>query len=109
MLPTPGAHPHVFGQVLILGVAEAPDFIQLQAATGQVAENGVLIFQALLADLREQLQDGVFRHAGQPNRRPDRAAFNQGRDNRDAFFSRENVHVHIMRERSRIVKGYVKK
>jgi hypothetical protein len=38
------------------------------------------------ADLLQEAQNRVFGNGGQPNRGPDRAAFNQGRDNRDALF-----------------------
>jgi hypothetical protein len=75
---------HMRWQVAILGVAKRPDFFAL-------------------ADLGQELENRVFGRACEANRRPDRATFNQGRDNRDALFSGENVHARIMRERSRIV------
>ncbi len=50
--------------VLLLAVAERPDFVALDPLGGQVGEHAVLILGARLAHLDQKFDDGVLRHAG---------------------------------------------
>jgi hypothetical protein len=52
--------------VLLLGIAERPNLITLDALARQIAKSAALIFLASFADLREELDHGILgdaRHA----------------------------------------------
>ena len=55
----------------LLGVNEAPNFIDLNPLTGQVYERPVLIIETGFTGIHDQLGDGVLAGAGQPGHGPD--------------------------------------
>ena len=54
-------------EVLFLAGDERPDFIDLDAARGDVADRRVLVGSAGAADVCQQAKDGALSHAGQPD------------------------------------------
>jgi hypothetical protein len=77
--------------VLRLGVAEAPDFVNLEASTGKVPKHAVLVGGARVAKLDQELQDGVLRHARHAHRAVDGVALDQGGDDRDSLLGLQDV------------------
>ena len=101
-----GAVPHGRRHVLLLGVAKAPNLIDLDALRRYVANGHVKILLASLTDAHQQPKDSALRHASQPNGRANRAPFDQRRDDRDFLRRADYVgHDSTIRHRFRIVKG----
>ena len=79
------------GDVLRLGVDEAPDLVHLEPLAGEVPERLILVGDARLPDLPPQLHDGVLgdvRHAGGG---ADAAALDQGGHDLDSLLGAEHV------------------
>jgi hypothetical protein len=63
--------------VLFLGVAERPNFVDLDSFTGKVPQNAVLKFQAGFADIDEKFNDGILDCACHAGGRTDTVALYQ--------------------------------
>lgn len=79
---------HFGRHVLFLGVTVGLDFVDLEAIAIQVSHRQVLIFGASLANVGQQLDDGVLGNAGHADGGTDRASFDQSRDDRDTLLDR---------------------
>ena len=91
--------------VLLLCSDERRNLINLNAFGRDVANRFVLVFGARRADAFQQPKDSAFGYASHADGRADRAAFNQGRDDRYPFFGADEVrHYLSIRHRFRIRK-----
>lgn len=75
------------------GVAERPNFIDLHALTGQVANRSVMKLCARGAQVAEQLFDGHAGNAGNPRRGTKPVAFDQSLYNQRTAFAIQPVHT----------------
>lgn len=69
--PRSQAVPFALGNVLLLGIAKGPDFIALEPLTGQVPQGLVLVGHAGSPNMGQELNHGVFSHAGHADGGPD--------------------------------------
>ncbi|MDP9383434.1 MAG: hypothetical protein M3Q29_25485 [Chloroflexota bacterium] len=83
----------LFGHVLLFGVAERPDFVALDPPARQVGEHGVLVVGAGFAQVGQQLDDGVLRHASDPDRGSDAHAFDEAADDLGTALGAHPVHT----------------
>ena len=65
------------GDVLLLGVAERPDFVALEPPTGEVPQRRVLVVQARGPGIGQEGQDRPLGRAGDTTGCPDRVALDQ--------------------------------
>ena len=101
---------HFERDVLLLGVAERPNFIDLNALRFDVPQGGILIVRARLADAFQQTDDSALRYASQSNRGADRASLDKRGDHRYFLRVADYVrHKTTIRERFRISKRKVEK
>jgi hypothetical protein len=70
----------LFRNVLVLGVAERPNFVTLNSLALEVAENLVLEVAASRTDLGKQLYDGVLARARHSHGRSDSQPFTEALD-----------------------------
>lgn len=83
-----------FGRnVLLLGIAEAPDFIDLNLFGLDVPNSEILILSAGGTDFGKQAKDGGCRYASEPHSGANRAAFKQGRDHLGFLLCAQFVHT----------------
>jgi hypothetical protein len=78
--------------VLLLGVAERPNFIALDAATIQVAEMLILVLLAGSSYIREQLEDGMLCRVRNPASGINRHPFDQAGDDLCATLYAHAIH-----------------
>ena len=83
----------LFRQVLFFRVAKRPDFIALDSLTRQVAKGLVLIFQARLTSIGQELDYGVLCHASHTNCGPNRVPLYKARYCLGATFFVQAVHT----------------
>lgn len=99
------AFPHFRRGVLFLGVAERPDFINLDTLRRNVAKSDVLVLLASLTDAHQKAKDSALRHTSKAHRGTHGASFDQCRDDRDFLRRADYVcHDSTIRQRFRIVK-----
>jgi hypothetical protein len=99
---------HLQRDVLLLGVAKTPDFIDLHALRFDVPQSGILVLSAGRPDFAQQLQDGLLAHASHAASGTDGATFDQGRNHCRFLRDAEYVcHEPIIRQRFRIRKWKV--
>ena len=79
------------GDVLRLGVDEAPNLVHLDALAGEIDQGLVLEADASLSDLPPELHDGVFGDASDTGGGADAATLYQGRDDLDSLRGAEHV------------------
>ncbi len=104
------ALPHVRRRVLFLGVAERPDFIDLDALRWNVAKSDILILLARFADADKQAKDSALGDASETHCGAHRASLDQRRDDRNFPRRADYVrHDSTIRQRFRIVNGKVAK
>lgn len=78
--------------ILLLGIAELPDFIALDSLARQVAKRLILIFRTCLSNLSQQFENGVLRYARHSHSGANGVSFHEGRDYRCLAFNVECVH-----------------
>jgi hypothetical protein len=102
---------HLFRRDLpLLATHKTPDLIDLNALRGNVADNGVLVLRASLAETHQQTKDSALRYAGHADGRTDGASFDQRRNDRYLLLRADYVcHNPIVRQRFRIVNRKTKK
>jgi hypothetical protein len=93
--------------VLLLGIAERPDFINLDPLRRNVADGRILVFCASIPDTDKQAKNCTFRYASHARRRPNGTAFDQRCDNRYFLRHAYLVHISSIRYRFRIRKRKV--
>ena len=98
--------PLLLWDVLLLGVAERPDFVHFQSLARQIPKYVVLVFCADFTEVLEKLGDRVPGHANHPCCGSDGATLDQGRHDSDAFFSVQLIHNDIILERSGFVNYF---
>jgi hypothetical protein len=76
----------------LLAAHERPDFINLHTLGRHVADRGVLILGARVANTCQQAKNRAFRDASQADGRAHRTALDQRRDDRDLFRCGESIH-----------------
>src|ERR1035437_5069288 len=98
------------GDVLLFASDKRPDFIDLDALGGNVANNTILVFSTGRADANQEAKDSAFRDSGHANGGANGATFDQGRDHR-YFLRRADYVCHnpSIRKRFRIVKRKAEK
>jgi hypothetical protein len=103
------ASSHFLGSdALLLTANKRPDFVNLDALRGNVADNAALILGASGPDADQKAKDSTFRYTRHAGGRPNGAAFDQGRDDRDFLFVADYVcHNQSTRQRFRIVNRKV--
>ena len=96
----PGPHVAVVGVVLfairnILGLRadEAPNLVALDDIAGQIAENRVLVLGTSLADVFEQVRDGLTGYSGRPGDRSHAHALAEQTDHLRPALGGEPVHT----------------
>ena len=90
---------HLRLDVLLLGIAKAPNLIDLNALARQVAKNAILILGARRANLGEKTKDRPFRYARHAGRGANGATFDQSRDNRCFLRKWQPIHGSSITER----------
>jgi hypothetical protein len=80
------------GYVLLLGVAERPNFIALDTTAIQVAQMLILVLLASLAYVREQFEHGMLCRVSDPANTVDRHTFDQARDDLRPTLYAQPVH-----------------
>ncbi|SRR5258708_6900980 len=94
--------------VLLFGVAERPDFVDLNPLGGNVADNIALVLRTGRTHANQQAKDSALRYAGHADGRTNRASFDQRRNDRYLLLRADYVcHDSIVRQRFRIVKRKV--
>jgi hypothetical protein len=78
--------PHFVGQVLVLGVTEAPYLIALDPLGADVPQYVVAVLCDGFAQFVGELLDGVLDNPRHSGGGPDRTAVNQASDDGTAFF-----------------------
>jgi hypothetical protein len=98
-----GPRPHVASpfrgglrglDVALLGIAERPNLIDLDAAASEVAERQALELRASLPGIDQQLRDGVDAHARDAGNAAKAHALNEKGDDLNALGARKLVHTH---------------
>ena len=79
--------------ILLLGVAERPDFVALDAAYRNVVNRLVVKDEACFTSLLNQLCDSVERHVDNAAERSHRRTLPQHSENLDALVERQLVHA----------------
>ena len=82
--------------VLLLGVAEAPNFVALDALARNAAHGRIMELSADRAGFGEELVDRVDAHVGDAADRPHRRAFAEHREDLDALGEGQLVHAPII-------------
>jgi len=66
----------VGGNVLLLRIAEGPNFVALNTLAGQINQHRLLIVLACLSDLRQELENGIESHVAHAGRAAKRVPLN---------------------------------
>ena len=103
-VPKPELPLQVLRDVLLLRVAEGPNLIALNPATGQVPKVGILVLRGGLPNFGQEAQDGPLRHAGHAAGRTNAVSLDEGGNNGTTLLFAQSVHTHNMHDRSSIVK-----
>ena len=86
-------HPFVLrSDVLLLAVAERPDFIALDAFAGQIPKGLVLVLAARRPHVHQQLGHGIDAHACQPGRGAHAIAFHEQGEDLGAVLEAQAIH-----------------
>jgi hypothetical protein len=102
------ALPHLCRGVLLFGIAEAPNLVDLNTLRFNVANGRVLILLASFPDLHQGTQHRALRRTRHASRRANRAAFYQRCDDRRLLCDAEYVcHGSTIRQRFSIVNRKV--
>jgi hypothetical protein len=81
------------GDVALLRADERPNLVHLHLLTGKVAHGAVLVDAASLAQVDQQLDDGVLRHASHADGGADAVALDQAADDLLPLLCRQAIHT----------------
>src|ERR1022692_3796152 len=82
--------------VFLLAAHEAPDFVNLNFLSGDIAERHVEVVRTDRAHVCQQSENCALGNASHPRSRADRIAFNERRDHRDFLVRAELSHTSSM-------------
>ncbi len=75
--------------IVVVGIAKRPDFIQIESLSRRIAESLILEFQATFVQFDRKFLNCALGYARNANGRPDGNAVAQALYDRDAFFAGE--------------------
>ena len=86
----------MFGDVLLLGGRERPDFVHLYAASLYAPDLFIMEGRARLPSVHQQLGDRIDRHVGHARNRPHGRPLAEHGEDLDAGFEGQLVHAIIL-------------